>query len=103
MPYPVKITPALVEYIVPCLYLDVSLRRVAQAAGVTDTTLHRAIERGRRTPAPAHLQRLAAAFDAMEGTGEYWEHRQGLALGELERAAQRGTEQANANAVQVAL
>ena len=84
-----QITPELVDAMLESVHLGVSGRRIAKAAGVDPMTLVRAEQRGRTPDAPAHLQRLAAAFDAVGETGEYWEHRQAAALGRLERMAQR--------------
>ena len=87
MPQPPKITPQLVDAIVPCIRLRVSLRRIADAAGITTPPLLRAIERGRRTGAPEHLVRLAANYDAVESSDEYWDHQQACALDFLGRTA----------------
>lgn len=84
MPQPPKITPQLVDAIVPCIRLRVSLRRIAAAAGITPTPLLRAIERGRQPGAPEHLVRLAENFDAVESCEEYWTHHQACAISVLE-------------------
>ena len=89
MPAPVKITQAVAAAAVPCFYLNVSLRRVARACGVTPMALKHAIDRGRQPGAPEHLARLSAAYDAIEQGEEYWEHRQSVALTALTAVAGR--------------
>ena len=89
MPAPVKITPAVANAAIPCFWLNVSLRRVAGAAGVSAMALTNAIQRGRQPGAPEHLARLSAAYDAIEQGEEYWEHRQSVALDALSAAAGR--------------
>lgn len=90
MPTPPKITPCLVSYILPCIHLRVSLRRIAVAAGITVPPLVRAIEQGRQPGAPEHMVRLAEAYDAVGHSDEYWDHQQGCALDALAQAAHQG-------------